>query len=156
MVRDGGKTAEDNAKGRRALALLRLLGLFDRPATADCLEALWKAPAIPGLTEPLVGMSEAQRNLAFTRLEDAKLLTVNRDEGSGELVALDAHPLLREYFARRVREQAARGLARRAPAALRTPLRDHEGRRPAHARRPPTALPSRGPRLPGGVAAGGV
>ena len=55
-----------------------LLGLFDRPADAGCLKALWKASAIPDLTEPLVGMSEAHRNLAFTRLQDAKLLTVNR------------------------------------------------------------------------------
>jgi tetratricopeptide (TPR) repeat protein len=91
--------------GQRCLALLSLLGLFDRPATADCLKALWKGEAIAGLTEPLIGLSEAQRNLSLTRLEDAKLLTVNRAAGSGELVALDAHPLLREYFARRVREQ---------------------------------------------------
>ena len=46
-------------KGQRALAMLRLLGLFDRPATADCLAALLKAPAIAGLTEPLVGLGEA-------------------------------------------------------------------------------------------------
>jgi len=51
-----------------------LLGLFDRPADAGCLKALWKVPAIPDLTEPLVGTSEAHRNLAFTRLQDAKLL----------------------------------------------------------------------------------
>jgi tetratricopeptide (TPR) repeat protein len=37
-------------------------------------------------------------------LKDAKLLTVNRD-GSGALLALDAHPLVREYFGRRLREQ---------------------------------------------------
>ena len=55
-----------------------LLGLFDRPADADCLKALLKVPAIPDLTEPLVGTSEAHRKLAFTRLQDAKLLTVNR------------------------------------------------------------------------------
>ncbi|HEX9003930.1 MAG TPA: DUF4062 domain-containing protein, partial [Blastocatellia bacterium] len=101
----GGKTAEDQEKGRRALALLQLLGLFDRPATADCLKALWQPPAIAGLTEPLIGISEAQRNLSLKRLEDAKLLTVNRAAGSGELIALDAHPLLREYFARRLRQQ---------------------------------------------------
>lgn len=101
----GGKTAEDQAKGRRALALLQVLGLFDRPAAADCLKALWQPPAIAGLTEPLVGISEAQRNLSLKRLEDAKLLTVNRAEGSGELITLDAHPLLREYFARRLRQQ---------------------------------------------------
>ncbi len=91
-------------KGQRALALLSLLGLFDRPAAADCLAALLKKPAIRGLTGLLVVMSEAQRNIAFTRLESAKLLTVNRD-AAGTLVSLDAHPLLREYFARRVSEQ---------------------------------------------------
>ena len=37
----------------RALAMLRLMGLFDRPANAGCLAALWTAPAIEGLTEPL-------------------------------------------------------------------------------------------------------
>ena len=93
---------EEQIRSLRALALLRLLGLFDRPATADCLEALWKAPAIVGLTEPLMGLSEAQRNMALTRLESAKLLTVNRDT-AGRLLSLDAHPLLREYFARAVR-----------------------------------------------------
>jgi len=101
---DSGWTADDQAKGRRALALLRLLGLFDRPATAGTLAALWEGEAIAGLTEPLIGISEAQRNLALQRLEEAKLLTVMREHGSGVLDALDAHPLLREYFGQRVRE----------------------------------------------------
>jgi tetratricopeptide (TPR) repeat protein len=101
---DDGKTADDQAKSRRALALLRLLGLFDRPATADTLAALWEGEAIAGLTDPLIGISEAQRNLALQRLEDAKLFTVIRAPGSGVLVALDAHPLLREYFGQRLRE----------------------------------------------------
>jgi tetratricopeptide (TPR) repeat protein len=104
-LESGGGTAQDQAKDRRALALLQLLGLFDRPATADLLNVLWQPPPIAGLTEPLIGISEAQRNLSLKRLEDAKLLTVNRAEGSGELITLDAHPLLREYFARRVRQQ---------------------------------------------------
>jgi hypothetical protein len=64
---------------------------------------LWAGDAIAGLTEPLIGISEVQRNLALKRLEDAKLLTVNREHGSGVLVALDAHPLLREYFGQRLR-----------------------------------------------------
>lgn len=107
---NGGKTADDQAKGRRALALLRLIGLFDRPATAETLAALWEGEAIAGLTEPLIGISEAkgiseaQRNLALQRLEDARLLTVSRAPGSGVLVALDAHPLLREYFGKRLRD----------------------------------------------------
>ncbi|MBI1814090.1 MAG: TIR domain-containing protein [Deltaproteobacteria bacterium] len=105
----------EGEKGKRALALLRLLGLFDRPATADCLAALLKAPAVPGLTGALVRISEAQRNVALTRLETAKLLTVNRD-AAGTLVSLDAHPLLREYFARQLRTrqpEAWRGSHRR-------------------------------------------
>ncbi len=100
----GGRNAEDQTKGRRALALLQLLGLFDRPATAECLKALWQPPTIAGLTEPLIGLSEAQRNLSLKRLEDAKLLTVNRD-AAGSLLALDAHPLLREYFGKRMRDE---------------------------------------------------
>ena len=94
----------EGEKGKRALAVLRLLGLFDRPANADCLAALLKAPALPDLTEALVGMNEAQRNVTFTRLEAAKLLTVNRD-AARTLVSLDAHPLLRDYFARQLRTQ---------------------------------------------------
>jgi len=100
----GGKTLEDRDKGLRALALLRLMGLFDRPADAGCLEALWRGDAVPGLTEPLIGLSEAQRNLALSRLESARLLTVNRD-GAGQLISLDTHPLIREYFARQLRKE---------------------------------------------------
>ncbi len=94
------KETED---GPRALATLRLLGLFDRPANAGCLEALWRAPAIEGLTEPLVALTGEDRELTLTQLTDARLVTVNRDAG-GALISLDAHPLLREYFAKDLRE----------------------------------------------------
>ena len=87
----------EDKHGKRALALLRILGLFDRPADIGCLKAVWKAPGVKGLTEPLAGISEAKRNIAMTRLERARLLTVNRDP-AGNLLSLDAHPLLREYF----------------------------------------------------------
>jgi hypothetical protein len=87
------------------VALLKLLGLFDRPATADCVATLRQAPAVPGLTEPLVGLAEDNWELSLTALRDAKLLTVNWEQVSGVLLALDAHPLLREYFARQLRTQ---------------------------------------------------
>jgi hypothetical protein len=93
----------DGEKGRQALAMLRLLGLFDRPADAGCLAALWRAPPIEGLTEPVIALSEAQRNIVLARLANAKLVTVNRDGGA--LVSLDAHPFLREYFANALREK---------------------------------------------------
>ena len=84
--------------GLQALAMLRLTGLFDRPADAGPLVALWSAPAIEGLTEPIAPLNEAQRNIVLKRLEGAKLVTASRG-ASGALVSLDAHPLLREYFA---------------------------------------------------------
>ena len=146
---------DDSDEARREVALLKLLGLFDRPATADCLAALRRAPAIPGLTEPLVGLAEDDWEFSLTSLRDAKLLTVNREEGSGVLLALDAHPLLREYFATQLRRQhpeAWRDAHRRLYEHLSATTK--EGDQPTL--RPPTALPSRGPRLPGGVAGGSV
>lgn len=83
---------------RRLLAVLRLLGLFDRPATADCLIALRQPPVISGLTEEVVGLSSAQWNIAVSRLGRCGLVVPD-----GE--ALDAHPLVREHFGRRLREE---------------------------------------------------
>lgn len=91
----------DGDRGRQAIALLRLMGLFDRAASADCIAALKESPVIEKLTEALVGLNEAQQNLALTRLEEARLITVERDE-AGTLLALDCHPLIREYFARQL------------------------------------------------------
>ena len=96
---------DESEEARREVALLKLLGLFDRPATADCVTALRQAPAIPGLSEPLVGLAEDDWEFSLSALRDAKLLTVNREGSSDVLVTLDAHPLLREYFGRQLRQQ---------------------------------------------------
>ncbi len=50
-------------RGERQLAVLRLLGLFDRPADSGCLSALCREPALPGLTEPLIDLDEDDWNL---------------------------------------------------------------------------------------------
>ena len=78
------------------LAILRLLGLFDRPAEAGALKALRAAPPIPGLTEPLVDLSDEDWRLAVTTLRDHSLLAAADPQ---ELETLDAHPLVRAYFA---------------------------------------------------------
>jgi hypothetical protein len=118
------------------VAILRLLGLFDRPATPDCLAALCAEP-LPGLSEPLVGLGERQWTAALKRLRDLDLIETSewqpvqvtgyseedakavweaaqrhkgKDIGPPQPFALvpqpsslrlsvDAHPLLREYFA---------------------------------------------------------
>jgi hypothetical protein len=82
---------------QRELALLRLTGLFDRPISRDCLQALRAEPAIPGLTDALVKLTDAQWNIAQKRLGEIDLLTVTPE-------AIDAHPLIREYFAKQLRD----------------------------------------------------
>lgn len=89
---DGGE------EGKRQVAVLRLLGLFDRPAASGCLAALRREPAISGLTEELVGLEEEDWSLALSALQEASLVVCG-EEGS-----VDAHPLIREYFAHRLRE----------------------------------------------------
>jgi len=78
------------------LAILRLLGFFDRPAEADALKALRAAPPIPGLTEPLVDLSNEDWRLAATTLRDHGLLAAADPR---EPETLDAHPLVRACFA---------------------------------------------------------
>lgn len=89
--------------GRQEVAILRMLGLFDRPADAACLAALRREP-IPGLTEPLDDLDDEEWECCISDLESMGLISVHREQGIG-LISLDAHPLLREYFARQLREQ---------------------------------------------------
>ncbi len=124
------------------LGLLRLFGLFDRPATPDCLGALRREPVIPFLTDHLVPLTEAQWKLTVTRLvqlglveeqswepyrifgygeQDAKMVWDNSSKGSvyelgqpkpfelptssiENANSIDTHPLIREFFAKRLRE----------------------------------------------------
>lgn len=77
---------------QRELAVLRLTGLFDRPMAKGCLQALRAEPSIPGLTDTLEKLNPQQWNVAVRRLSEVELLSVSAD-------AIDAHPLVREYFA---------------------------------------------------------
>jgi hypothetical protein len=87
------------------LAVLRLTGLFDRMATADCLDALRADPVIPGLTEAVHVMKREKWNILLRRLESAHLIKLRVTDDRGEALAIDAHPLVREYFARQLRDR---------------------------------------------------
>jgi tetratricopeptide (TPR) repeat protein len=65
--------------------------------------ALRAEPAIAGLTDGLVGLKETEWNLALSRLVDIDLLSRS---GTGSDAAIDAHPLVREYFAEQLAEQS--------------------------------------------------
>jgi hypothetical protein len=56
------------------LSVLRMLGLFDRPADGKALEALLKPPAISGLTESLTDLSPSEWRTILARLRGARLL----------------------------------------------------------------------------------
>ncbi len=85
--------AAGDDQARRQLAILRLLGLFDRPASQGCLTALRAAPAIAGLNDALAGGADRDWNIALGRLAEINLVGVQKDQ------SVDCHPLLREYFA---------------------------------------------------------
>ena len=84
------------------LSVLRMLGLFDRPADEKALGALLKPPAIPGLTESLTDLSPTEWRTILARLRRARLLAGEDPHNPGHL---DTHPLVREYFGEQLRSQ---------------------------------------------------
>jgi tetratricopeptide (TPR) repeat protein len=84
------------------VAILRMLGLFDRPADEKALGALLKSPAIPGLTESLTDLRPSEWQMILARLRRARLLAGEDPHNPGQL---DTHPLVREYFGEQLRSQ---------------------------------------------------
>jgi serine/threonine protein kinase/tetratricopeptide (TPR) repeat protein len=84
------------------LSILRMLGLFDRPADEKALEALLDPPAIRGLTGSLTELSAAERQTTLGRLRRARLLAPEDPHNPGQL---DTHPLVREYFGEQLQSQ---------------------------------------------------
>lgn len=82
---------EDSAE----VAALDLIGLFDRPATRDEIAALRAKPPIGGLTDRLPH-DEIEWKRVLRHLRQMRLLF-------GDEESLDAHPIVREYFAQRLR-----------------------------------------------------
>jgi len=101
--------------------ILSLVGLFDRPAEADAIAAVLAAPPIPDLTESWHALSPQQQSLrwifALKRLRALKLIAAASDDAAratasdGDWSAfqagtLDAHPVVRQHFGRRLKEDA--------------------------------------------------
>jgi len=84
------------------LELLRMLGLFDRPARADEIAALRAAPPIPDLTEHIQGLSEAEWLRLLQKLRRARLVA---PESRHRPDVLDAHPLVREHFGQQLQQE---------------------------------------------------
>jgi tetratricopeptide (TPR) repeat protein len=84
------------------LSVLRMLGLFDRPADEKTLGALLKSPAIPGLTESLTDLHPTEWRTILAKLRRARLLAGEDPHNPWQL---DTHPLVREYFGEQIRSE---------------------------------------------------
>jgi len=88
------------------LNILYLLGLFDRPVEAGAIEALKKKPVIPGVTDRLRQLSQEDWQWALSHLREARLLAEENPHKPG---TLDCHPLVREYFGEKLRQENPAG-----------------------------------------------
>jgi hypothetical protein len=82
------------------VSVLRMLGLFDRPADEKALAVLLKSPTIPGLTESLIDLRATAWCSVLARLRRARLIALEDSHNPGHL---DTHPLVREYFGEQLR-----------------------------------------------------
>ncbi|MCY2987366.1 MAG: toll/interleukin-1 receptor domain-containing protein [Planctomycetota bacterium] len=127
--------------GKASVAVLRLLGLFDRPVRSDLLDELRADPVIPGLTESLVSLPDDDWLATLDQLQQLSLIsrqplslpagesrsrsretsdrTLTSSATSGQAArprravsyVLDCHPLLREHFAADLRAVNGKALA---------------------------------------------
>ena len=82
------------------LSVLRMLGLFDRPADEKAFGALLSPPPIRGLTDSLADSKPMEWRATLARLRRARLLSGEDPHNPGYL---DTHPLVREYFGEQLR-----------------------------------------------------
>ena len=86
--------------------IMFLVGLFDRPASPDCIAALREKPDIRGFNGPLIEASDEEFKHAVNRLRRASLLLREDEHAPG---ALDAHPLAREWFGEKFQKENEAG-----------------------------------------------
>jgi tetratricopeptide (TPR) repeat protein len=111
--------AKGGELGARQLAVLRMVGLFDRPADAGCVNVLRAPPIIEGLTDPLFIIrwdTDAARptvrpiidedwNATLSFLADLNLIEALAETKLSSSLSIDCHPLIREYFSRKLKSQ---------------------------------------------------
>jgi Protein kinase domain len=84
------------------LSVLRILGLFDRPADEKLVTFLLTLPVIPGLTESLTNLNQTGWRTIIAKLRRANLVA---GEDPCNPSNLDTHPLVREYFGQQLQSE---------------------------------------------------
>ncbi len=85
--------------------VLGLVSLFNRPAAQDQLAVLRSPPAVEGLNDLLVDLTDLDWALAIGRLRHTGLLSARSGGGVGDV---DAHPIARDHY-RRTMEARSQG-----------------------------------------------
>lgn len=76
------------------LNILRIMGLFDRPADEGAVEALRKKPSIKYLTDHI-----GRKDIFSKALRKLRSLNLIAKESEHDPGTLDAHPIIRQHFA---------------------------------------------------------
>ena len=84
------------------LSVLRMLGLFDRPADEKALGCLAETTCYSGPYRIINDLSPTEWRTILARLRRARLLAGEDPHNPGHL---DTHPLVREYFGEQLRSQ---------------------------------------------------
>ncbi|KAF5417744.1 MAG: hypothetical protein C5S49_02850 [Candidatus Methanogaster sp.] len=87
-------------KDQPELDILRMMGLFDRPAESGAIDVLRAAPPIKGLTSKLEDLPIEDWRFALNNLRRAGLLA-KKDPAMPD--ALDCHALIREHFGEKLK-----------------------------------------------------
>jgi tetratricopeptide (TPR) repeat protein len=93
---------EDIFANTSELGILRLLGLFDRPAEPSAIRILRELPILSGLTDGLINLGADSWATSLERLRAARLVKYVEPDG-----VLDCHQLVREHFSSEFRDANA-------------------------------------------------
>lgn len=107
------RSYEKLLRGKPELEVLRLLGLFDRPADVGALDAIVARPSVKRVTAQLGRVSDLRWKFAIERLRALHLVDPPHPD---QPEAVDCHTLIREHFGgefKRVDESAWRQCHRR-------------------------------------------
>jgi hypothetical protein len=97
------KAFEEHLGDSAEIEVLKVLSLFDGPADRKAVLAVLSQPPIPDLTSRLCELGPHALRPVIERLRDLKLMS---PESRHRPEILDTHPLVREYFASRLRQSA--------------------------------------------------
>ncbi|KPA16096.1 ATPase domain protein, prokaryote domain protein [Candidatus Magnetomorum sp. HK-1] len=99
------KWLKKTTKGKRALEILYMMGLFDRPATRDAIDCLLYDPSIEGLTDNIQNISSIDWKYTIDLLRTLGLFLPKDTYSDTNEDSLDCHPLVREFFRENIKKE---------------------------------------------------